>query len=99
MTEKGWICLTCLLVVIVLVWGMAALWRIGSNLASIAKLLDVTNGELHNLYCAQKHTESTISEAIKGVSEATYNVYESMFDNAEVTIRRNGIEEDEDDDI
>ena len=97
MTDKGWICLTCLLVVIVLVWGMAALWRISSNLTRISKRLDVTNDKLQDIYYAQKHMENTISEAVKGVSEATYNVYESMFDNAEVTIYRNDRKEKEDD--
>lgn len=96
MTDKGWIGLVVLLFFIVLVWSMVALWRISINLTSIAKQLGETNNKLQDLYCAQKHAESTISSDLKDVSEATYNVYESMFDNAEVTIRRNGIEEDDD---
>lgn len=99
MTEKGLIYLACLLVVIVLVWGMAALWSISSNLTKIARQLIEINGSLQNICFAQARAERTISGDIKGVSEATHNVYESMFSNAEVTIRRNGIEEDEDGDI
>ena len=97
MTDKGWICLAVALLFIVLVFAMIALWRISANLGLIARRLGETNVKLQDLYCAQKHAESTISEAIKGVSKATYNVYESMFDNAEVTIWRNGREEDTDD--
>ncbi len=99
MTDKGWICLAVLLFFIVLALAMIALWCISANLGLIVRRLSETSAKLQDLYCAQKHTESTISEAIKGVSEATYNVYESMFDNAEVTIRRNDIEEDYDGDI
>lgn len=97
MTDKGWICLAVLLFFIVLAFAMIALWRISSNLKRIANRLIETNDKFQSIYLAQKHTESTISEAAKGVSEAIYNVYESMFDNAEVTIWRNGREEDMDD--
>lgn len=87
MTDKEWICLTCLLVVIVLVWGMVALWRISSNLTRISKLLDVTNDKLQYIYYAQKETGCNVSMAIKGV-------YETIFTGADVTIRRNDIEEE-----
>ena len=92
MTDKGWICLACLLVVIVLVWGMVALWRISSNLTWIAKRLGETNTKLQEIYYAQSRAASTIADEID-------DVYRMMFSDAEVTIRRNGIEEDEDDDI
>ena len=99
MTDKGWICLAVLLFFIVLAFAMIALWCISSNLKRIANRLIETNDKLQSIYIAQKHTESTISEAAKGVSESINDVYESMFDNAEVTIHRNGIEEDENDDV
>ncbi len=96
MTEKGLIYLACLLVVIALMLGMVALWRIGSNITRIAKRLIETNDKLQDIYLAQKHTGLAISSDIKGVSEAVHNVYDSMFNNAEVTISRNGIEEESD---
>lgn len=92
MTDKGWICLAVVLLFIVLVSAMCALWRISSNLAKISKLLDVTKDKLQYIYYAQKETGCNVSRAIKGV-------YETIFAGAEVTIRRNGIEEDEDGDI
>ena len=98
MTDKGWICLAVLLFFIVLAFAMIALWCISANLGLIVRRLSETSAKLQDLYCAQKHTESTISSDIKDVSEAIHNVYESMFDNAEVTIWRNDREEDEDDD-
>ena len=88
MTEKGWICLTCLLVLIALMLGMVALWRISGGLAKISKRLIETNDKLVDIYLAQKHTELTISSDIKGVSEAVHDVYDSMFTNANVTIIR-----------
>lgn len=99
MTEKGLIYLACMLVVIVLVSATFALWRISSNLRGIATRLIETNDNLQNICFTQARAERTISSDIKSVSEATHNVYESMFSNAEVTIRRNGIEENDDDDI
>ena len=92
MTDKGWICLAVVMLFFVLMLAMIALWRISSNLMRISKRLDVTNDKLQSIYLTQRLTMSTISGDIKGV-------YETIFAGAEVTIRRNGIEEDEDDDI
>ncbi len=94
MTEKGLIYLACLLVVIVLVWGMVALWRISSNLTSIAKRLDETNDKLNKLYWAQGKINDSISQNVNSVCNALFSVYKHIFANAEVTIRRNDIEED-----
>lgn len=87
MTDKGWICLTCLLVVIVLVWGMVALWRISSNLASIAKRLGETNDKLQQIDYGHTRAANIIASEID-------DVYKRLFSDAEVTIRRNDIEED-----
>lgn len=92
MTDKGWICLAVALFLTILVLSMIGLWRISSNLTRISKRLDVTNDKLQYIYYAQKETGCNVSRAIKGV-------YETIFAGAEVTIRRNGIEEDEDGDI
>lgn len=97
MTDRGWICLAILLSSVVLVSVAVALWRISSNLTSIANLLGETDDKLQHIYTTQLYANSTISKDIKGVSEAIYNVYESMFDNAEVTIYRNDREEEKDD--
>ena len=92
MTDKGWICLAVLLFFIVLVFAMIALWRISSNLMRISKRLDGRNDKLQSIYLTQRLPMSTISGDIKGV-------YETIFAGAEVTIHRNDIEEDCDDDI
>ena len=92
MTDKGWICLAVVMLFFVLMLAMIALWHISNSLAKISKRLDETNDKLQYIYYAQKETGCNVSRAIKGV-------YETIFAGAEVTIRRNGIEEDENDDI
>lgn len=92
MTDKGWICLAVVMLFFVLMLAMIALWRISSNLISIAKQLGETNTKLQEIYYAQSRAASTIADEID-------DVYRMMFSDAEVTIRRNGIEEDENDDI
>ena len=99
MTDKGWICLTVVLFFIVLVLATIALWCISSNLTKISKQLGETNDKLNKLYWAQEKIKDSISQNVNSVCNALFSVYKYIFANAEVTIRRNGIEEDENDDI
>ena len=99
MTDKGWVCLAVLLFFIVLALAMIALWRISSNLTKISKRLDETNDKLNKLYWAQERIKDSISQNVNSVCNALFSVYKYIFANAEVTIRRNNIEEDYDDDI
>lgn len=87
MTDKEWICLACLLVAIVLVSGLTvAMLKIADTLTRIARGLGWCEERLRDINDLQRQTANAVSSESK-------ILYEAMFKNAEITIHRNGMEE------
>lgn len=99
MTEKGLIYLGVIIGLAILLVSAIALLVIAIRLKEVCKWLKHQTDSITSHKIDNHNVSHVIADRIEDLTNKIGNVYESLFNNAEVTISRNGIKEDEDDDI
>lgn len=99
MIEKGLIYLGVIIGLAILLVSAIALLVIAIRLKEVRKWLEYQNDSITSHRIDNRNVSHVIAGRIEDLTNKIGNVYESLFNNAEVTIRRNDIEEDKNDDI